>query len=188
MTDHTLHTKDTAPEESRPLLEASEAAFGQVPNLHAVMAEAPGLLKTYQTAHEAVAQSSLNAEEVTVLWQSINVEHACHYCVPAHSGIARAMNVDPALDDALRAEAPLPSDRLEALRTFTLAVVRKRGAVTDDDLQAFFAGGYDRRQVLEVVLAVAQKVMSNYTNAIAETPVDAAFEQFRWQKGTREAA
>ena len=102
MTDFTLHTLDTASEEAKPLLEGSKKSFGMIPNLHAVMAEAPGLLEGYQTLHRLVLESSFNNDEKTVVWQSVNVEHGCHYCVPAHSGIARSMDVDEAIDNALR--------------------------------------------------------------------------------------
>lgn len=53
------------------------------------MAEAPGLLEGYQRLHQLFLDSSFDDEEVTVVWQTINVEHACHYCVPAHTGIAK---------------------------------------------------------------------------------------------------
>jgi hypothetical protein len=43
---------------------------------------------------ELFCKQFFNEEELTVVWQSINVEHACHYCVPAHTGIAAMMKVD----------------------------------------------------------------------------------------------
>lgn len=185
MSDFTLHTYDTAPEDSRPLLDASHQAFGMVPALHAVMAESPPVLEGYQTLHRLFQETSFDADELTVVWQAINVEHECHYCVPAHTAIAKSMEVDDAIIDALRDETPLPSDRLEALRTFTLALVRGRGHVDQADLSAFFAAGYGHRQVLEIVLGISQKVMSNYINHLAETPVDKPFEAFAWEKAAR---
>ncbi|MDU8912513.1 carboxymuconolactone decarboxylase family protein [Aestuariicoccus sp. MJ-SS9] len=189
MTDFTKHTMDTAPEESRPLLENSQKAFGRIPGLHAVMAEAPALLQGYQQLHKLFAeQTSFDKDELTVVWQTINVEHECHYCVPAHTGIAKMMKVDDAITDALRDETPLPNERLEALRTFTLAVVRGRGNVDNEAVQAFLDAGFTKRQVLEVVLGVSQKVMSNYTNHLAETPVDEPMKAFAWEKGRKDAA
>lgn len=182
MTEFTLHDKQSAPAESQPLLDNSAEAFGMVPGLHAVMAEAPGLLEAYQRLHQLFLDSSFNDEEVTVVWQTINVEHACHYCVPAHTGIAKSMQVDEAITEALRNETPLPTARLEALRDFTLAVVRGRGHVDDATVQEFLDMGFTRRQVLEVVLGCAQKVMSNYTNHIADTPIDKPFQKFAWHK------
>lgn len=182
MTEFTLHTEDTAPEASKRLLAKSKKAYGMIPGLHAVMAEAPGLLESYQTVHELFANSSFDKDELTVVWQSVNVEHACHYCVPAHTGIAKSMGVSDDISDALRNETPLPNARLEALRTFTLSVVRDRGNVDDGAVQAFLNAGFTRWQILEVILGVSQKVMSNYTNHLANTPIDAAFKKLEWQK------
>ena len=156
MTEFTLHDKESAPAESKDLLDVSIKAFGMVPNLHAVMAEAPGLLEGYQRLHELFLDSSFDDEEVTVVWQTINVEHACHYCVPAHTGIAKSMKVDDAITEALRNETTLPTEKLEALRDFTLSVVRGRGNVDDAAVQAFLDAGFTKRQILEVILAAAQ--------------------------------
>jgi hypothetical protein len=75
-------------------------AYGMIPGLHGVLAGAPGILDAYQQLHELFVNSSFNEEELTVVWQSINVEHACHYCVPAHTGIAAMMKVDEAITEA----------------------------------------------------------------------------------------
>lgn len=153
-----------------------------IPGLHAVMAEAPGLLEAYKIVHELFASSTFDKDELTVIWQTVNVEHGCHYCVPAHTGIAKSMNVSDDISNALRNEAPLPNPRLEALREFTLKVIRSRGQVDEGTVQAFLDAGFTKRQILEVILGISQKVMSNYTNHIADTPVDAAFQAFEWHK------
>ena len=176
-----MHDETSAPEASKELLARSKKANGRIPGLHATMAEAPGLLEGYQLLHKLFLDSTFDKDELTVIWQSVNVEHACHYCVPAHTGIAKAMKVDDAITDALRDSTPLPNERLEALRTFTLAMVRERGDVDEAAVQAFLDAGFTKRQVLEVILGVSQKVMSNYTNHLAQTPVDAPFEKFAWR-------
>ena len=114
------------------------------------------------------------------MWQSVNVENACHYCVPAHTGIAMSMGVDNGITDALRNQTALPNARLEALRNFTLALVRERGNLDDATVQAFLDAGFTERNILEVILGYSQKVMSNYTNHLADTPVDKAFQKFEW--------
>lgn len=149
-----------------------------LPNLHAVMAEAPTLLEGYQVVHELFQQTSFNAEELTVVWQTINVEHGCHYCVPAHSAIAASMKVDQEIVDALVNQTPLADEKLETLRETTLQMVRQRGVVEESQIEKFFAAGYGQQQLLEIVLGLAQKVMSNYTNHLADTPVDAPFKKF----------
>jgi len=178
MTEFTLYTADSASDQAKPLLANSVAAFGMIPNLHAVMAEAPILLKGYQDLHDLFQKTSFNAEELTVVWQSINVEHSCHYCVPAHSAIAASMKVDQEIVDALVNKKPLANPKLEVLRDTTLAMTRERGVISDEQIKKFFAAGYARQQLLEIIVGLSQKVMSNYTNHLADTPVDEAFKKF----------
>ncbi|MCL7763788.1 carboxymuconolactone decarboxylase family protein [Polaribacter sp. Z014] len=182
MTTLKIHNIETAPEASKALLETSKKAYGMIPGLHGVLAESPQIFEAYQTLHQLFTDTSFNAEELTVVWQTINVEHACHYCVPAHTGIAKMMKVDDAITEALRTETPLANPKLEALRTLTLIITRNRGHVSQEELDAFYAAGYGEKQVLEIILGLSQKVISNYTNHIANTPVDAAFKAFSWSK------
>ena len=182
MTEFTLHDETTAPDASKPLLAKSIASFGSIPGLHKVMAEAPGLLEGYQMLHHLFLNSSLDNDEKTVVWQTINVENSCHYCVPAHTGIAKKMGVDDEITEALRDEKPLPNAKLQALREFTLAVMHDRGNVDDAKVQTFLDAGFTKRNILEVVLGYSQKVMSNYTNHLANTPVDDMFSKFEWHK------
>ncbi len=180
MTDFTLHTPETAPAESKPLLENSQKSFGMIPNLHAVMADSPQHLEAYQRLHALFQETSLSVVERNVVWLAINVEHECHYCVPAHTGIAKSQGVDDAVIEPLRNATPLADARLEALRQFTLKVVRQRGVVDDADVQAFLDAGFTKRNVLDIILGLAQKVMSNYVNPLADTPLDEPFKKFDW--------
>lgn len=180
--EFTVHTKDTAPDESRPMLEKSAKEFGRPPALHGILAESPPLLEAYRTLHLLFQQTAFDAEELTVIWQSINVEHECRYCVPGHTLMAENMGVSDEITRALREETPLPSPKLEALRAFTLALVRGRGRVSDAETEAFAAAGYGQRAVLEILLGLSQKVISNYANHLAQTPVTGFPERALWEK------
>ena len=182
MTDFTFHTPETAPEASKSFLEKSQSAYGMIPGLHAVMAESPAMFEAYQKVHELFSNSSLDKDELTVVWQTINVENECHYCVPAHTAIAKRMGIDDAITDALRDNTPLPNAKLEALRDFTLSVMRDRGNVDDAKVQAFLDAGFTKQNILEVILGYSQKIMSNYTNHLAKIPVDGMFQKFEWHK------
>ena len=184
MASFPIHTIESAPEAGKPLLETSLKNNGRIPGLHGTMADAPQLLAAYNFAHQQFMATTLTDEEKTVVWQTINVENSCHYCVPAHTGIAKMMKVDDAITEALRNETPLPTAKLEALRTFTLAMIRDRGFVAGTDTQAFLDAGFTETNILEIILGAAQKLMSNYTNHIAKTPVDQIFQKFTWEKKT----
>ena len=181
MSTFTFHTIDTAPAESKPLLEDSVQNFGMIPNLHAAMAESPVVLEAYKLLHDFFQKTSFDKDELTVVWQTINIEHECHYCVPAHTMIANMMQVDPAITDALRNRGPLPNEKLQALHNMTLSMTRNRGNLKESELKAFYAAGYTQRHVLEITLGLSQKVMSNYVNHFSQTPIDDAFVEFAWE-------
>jgi len=88
------------------------------------------------------------------------------------------MKVDDALTDALRNRKPMPSEKLQVLHDTTLALVRNRGVLSDEEKARFFAAGYGTRQLMDIVLGLAQKTMSNYINHLAETPMDPRFADF----------
>jgi len=182
MTTLKVHSIESAPEGSKASLEGSVKAFGMLPNLHGVLATSPNTLEGYKTLHGLFQNSSFNNDELTVVWQSINVEHGCHYCVPAHTAIAHMMEVDAAITDALRNNTALPNAKLQALKDTTLSIVRNRGNISEAELKAFYDAGYGEQQVLEIILGVAQKTISNYVNHIAHTPVDEPFQKFAWNK------
>lgn len=188
MPKFTSHDLDTAPEASKPLLEKSLKAYGRLPGLHKVMADSPAVLEGYQAIAKYAMETSLNADEITVVWQTINVENECHYCVPAHTGMAKMMKVDDSITKALREETPLESAKLEALRKFTLQVVRQRGFVEEDQFAEFFAAGYEQRTALEIILVLAQKTMTNYINHFAHTEVDEPMKAFLWERGENRIA
>ena len=176
-----VHDPDTAPEKSRDLLRQLVAQSG--PNgFYAVAATSPETLGAYVALHQAFSATSLSAEEKTVVWQTINVENECTFCVPAHTSMAKAMRVSDAVTDALRNETPLPTAKLDALRAFTLLMVRNRGHASDAEIEAFLEAGYTHQTMLEVVLGLAQKTISNYVNHLARTPPDAQYDAYAWTK------
>jgi AhpD family alkylhydroperoxidase len=168
----TLHAPGSAPEEARPLLKEAEETLGKVPNLERVMAEAPKLLEAYVKTWAMFDETTLSPAERQVVYQVANVANGCTYCRPWHAMLSKTAGMPPEEAVRLRDGAPLVDPRLEALRIFALAVLETRGYVDDDTFGAFLSAGYTRTQALEVVLGLAIKVMSNYTNALAGTPLD----------------
>ena len=182
MTSMKVHSIESAPADSKPILEKSVQDFGMLPGLHGVLASSPNTLKAYKTIHGLFQNSSFDNEELTVVWQTINVENECHYCVPAHTAIAHMMKVDANITEALRNNTALPTAKLQALHETTLKIMRNHGRLSQEDIEAFYSVGYGQQQVLEILLGLAQKTISNYTNHLANTPVDEPFQKFAWNK------
>jgi glyoxylase-like metal-dependent hydrolase (beta-lactamase superfamily II)/alkylhydroperoxidase family enzyme len=144
------------------------------------IAESPAVLEGYISLSKAFDRSSLNANEQHIVQLSTSFENEIPYCVAGHTTFARMQEVPDDVVQAVRQGEPIPDAKLEALREFTSKVVKQRGRVTQNDVQGFLKAGYTRAQVLEVILGVGLKIISNYTNQIAETPLDAAFESGAW--------
>lgn len=188
MTQFETYTLQTVPEEGRPILEKVDKAYGFVPNLMGKMIEAPALAKAYLDIGETFSETSLSPVEQQVVLLTVSRHNKCEYCVSAHSVIADMGKVPEDVIDALRDDNPIADEKLEALRKFTLAVVDKQGWLAEADLDAFFDAGYGRQQVLEVLVGVAMKTMSNYVNHIAGTELDEAFAARRWEAPGEQAA
>lgn len=188
MVDIPIHTPETAPEEARPLLEKAKGKFGFVPNVLGEMANAPTALEGYMTLMELLGRSSLSPAEQQVVLLATSFENGCDYCMAAHSGGAARAGLAQEAIKALRDATPIPDDRLEALRTFAAKMTANRGHVADADVQAFLAAGYGVQQMLEVVLALAVKTISNYTNHLAGTPLDQQLQPLAWTRPEARAA
>lgn len=176
--DFNVHTIETAPAEAKPLLEKSLAAWGMVPNLHAVLAEAPEVLNAYQQLHQSFMSTSLTSTEQHIVWLAISVENECHYCIPAHTMMAKMGKVPDDVITAVRNKTAINDKKLETLRSFTVSITHKRGLVDETELANFYAAGYTKQNILEVLLGVSQKILSNYSNHITHVAVDPPFEQF----------
>lgn len=187
MSGFTRHTRDTAPGESREILDAVEEKFGFVPNLIGHLAEAPTAAKAYVTLDGLFSETSLTPEEREVVRITVSVENGCHYCVPAHTAVGMQAGLGEAAVSALRDGRDPADPRLAALSRFVRSLVRDRGQVSDDVLQGLLDAGFERSQVIEILVGVAQKTLSNYGNALFGTEVDEPFEQFAWEPQERAA-
>lgn len=186
MNNFRVHTRNSAPEQSVKLLDDAETAYGFVPNLLGVFAASPTVLKGYLQLGQSFDASSLSAVERQVVILAISRFNECHYCVAAHSMIAGKQNVPAQAIEAIRQDQPILDARLEALRKFTTTLVERQGWLADGDLAEFLAAGFNRAQVLEVILGISFKTLSNYVNHIADTPLDDAFARGAWLPGEKQ--
>ena len=175
MFDFNVHDVNSAPEQSQPGLQNAEQTLGMVPSLLGVLADSPQALEAYQALATLFAQSSLSITERHVVWLTVSSFHQCHYCVPAHSMMATLDGVDKQTVDNIRDNQPLKDAKLEALRLFILALLQNKGRADTQLCSNLLKAGFNQQNILDVVLGVVQKVMSNYTNALANTPVDEPF-------------
>jgi len=173
---------DTAPSASKNLLQQTADNFGFIPNLIGVMASSPALTEAYLSVANSFTKSNLSATEQQIVLLTVSYYHECCYCMAAHTAIAAMQNVEPDIVEAIRNNQPINNNKLEALRQFTRLLVDQRGWVNEADTQTFLSAGYEIQHILDILVGIAQKTLSNFTNHIAKTPLDDAFTEVAWNK------
>ncbi|WP_019505838.1 carboxymuconolactone decarboxylase family protein [Pleurocapsa sp. PCC 7319] len=179
-----LFDETTAPETARPILAKIKEEFKMIPNLEKTMALAPTLLESYATCWSLFQNTSLSPVERQIVYQTANFENECDYCVPWHTLLSKQARMAQEDIEALRTGAKLSNTRHEELRRFTQSLISSKGKVVQSDLDTFYQAGYTAQQALEVILGIAIKTMSNYTNSITGTPLDDVVQSYKWKKPT----
>jgi len=180
MSSYQVHTTDTAPQGAAELLKKAEEKYGFVPNILGVMAEAPAILKAYMTLAGIFDETSFTQTERQIVLLAASLSNECEYCMAAHTAIANMQDVPNDVVDAIRNNDPIEDSKLEALRRLAQEIADTKGNPSEKTLKAFLDAGYAQGQILEVILGVGFKTLSNYTNHIAETPLDEAFKPTEW--------
>lgn len=179
MTNYTIYNEINAPEGSRETLAAVKNKMGFIPNIIGTMAEAPSVVKAYVQLIELMSATSLTEQERHLLTLAISAENDCGYCIAAEGMLAHNVAKVPLSDvQAAQESRPLSDAKLNTFISFAREVTSSRGHPSDEGVAAFLAAGYTQANILDVVLGASMKTLSNYTNHIADTPIDSAFADY----------
>jgi len=177
MTQFTIHTLDSTPAASKPVLEKLKAAVGMIPNLAAAMSESSQLIEGFATLRGLFqANSSFIPSEREIIFLVNAVENGCRYCTAIHSTFALHANVTQSTVDTIRAGKSPEEPRLKVLTEYARKMVRERGHIQEADLQTFFKAGFSKAQSLEIIAALAISVMANYSSHLTHVPPDDAIK------------
>ncbi len=168
MATFTAYNIATAATELRPTLETIEKKFGFIPNLFAYMAEAPVSIEAYLALNALIAKSSFTPQQAQVALLAVSIENKCDFCSVAHRAIGKQAGANQQTLDALNTNTPIESTSDQALAAFVRAVVKERGLVSEAVVDQFLASGFTKQQVFEVMVIVAIKTLSNYSNHISQ--------------------
>ena len=181
MTQFPLHTLESAPQDAHDRLSAAQQKMGFIPNIFGKMAEAPALLEAYMTLDGILAKSSLSPVEQQAALLAISADNHCSFCVAAHTGGIKQAGADDALVEDLRSRQSPNDPKLAALVRFARHLNDTRGWAEQTELDAFIQAGYAQQQALELIIACALKTLSNYTNHLAETPLNDELKPLAWE-------
>lgn len=170
MQNFAVPTRDQVSENNQGLFDNLQKNLGFVPNLYATFGYSNYGLGNYLTFQNA--KSSLSKKEREVVNLVVSQVNDCRYCQAAHTAIGK-MNgfTDEQILD-IRAVNVSFDSKLAALATFTKETTENRGRPAAAAVDAFFAAGYTNENMVDVILVIGDKIISNYLNNITQTPID----------------
>lgn len=169
------HDETTAPEGAAQILAIAKERYGFVPNLAAYVAESPNVLEAILKLSDAFDQTSLSPQEQQVVLLTVSALNGCNYCKTVHTALGKMAQIDEISIQKIIAFEPLEDIRWNALRDFTHSLVEEKGWLNEEKVRSFFNAGFTRTQVFEVIMGVALKTMTNYSNHLAGADPNAEF-------------
>jgi len=164
-------SKTEAGNEAQPLLAAVEKKLGTVPNLMRTMANSPAVLEAYLGFSGTLAKGALGTKLREQIALAVGESNDCRYCLAAHTALGRMAGLnDEQIRDSRRGRSP--DRKTEAALAFARKVVAERGSVSDADVDALRAAGFNDGDVAEIVANVALNLFTNYFNHVAGTEID----------------
>jgi uncharacterized peroxidase-related enzyme len=162
---------DQTTPEAQAVLSAVESKLGVVPNLFRVAANSPAALNALAGLNGALAKGRLRAKVRESIALAVAQENGCDYCLSAHTALGKGAGLSDA--DIASARAGKATDpHAEAILALTGEIVRKRGAVGADAIEAARAAGVTDTELVEIVAHVALNTFTNYLNILAGTEID----------------
>ncbi len=162
----------TSPEPARPLLKAVEAQMGSVPNMFRLVATSPAALEGFLGLNSALSKGTLDTQTRTRIAMTVSELNRCSYCLSAHTFIGKNLAQLGGTELADNQASKSSDLKAGAALVFAAQVVRKRGQVSELDLQAVKSVGYSDAEIVEIIAHVALNTFSNYLNNALGTEID----------------
>jgi uncharacterized peroxidase-related enzyme len=163
-------TRDDVSPANQALFDGMKKSLGMVPNLYATLAHSENALASYLALQNAKSSITGKAREVINL--VVSQVNGCEYCLAAHTVIGKMSGFTNAQVLEIRGGSASFDPKLDALARLTKAVVVQRGKIDDATLEAFFAAGWTKENLVDVIVTVGDKTITNYLHSVTKVPVD----------------
>lgn len=170
MKSFAVPTREEVSTGNQQIFDNLKKAVGFVPNLYAVMALSEHALGNYLALTSG--KSSLKAKEKEVVNLVVSQYNHCLYCLSAHTKFAKlnGFSDDQVLE--IRKSQISFDSKLDALAKVVKSIVENKGHADPEILDSFFAAGYTDENLLDAIILVGDKTITNYLHAITKVPVD----------------
>lgn len=155
---------------NQEIFDSLEKAVGFVPNIFATYAHSENALKNYLDLSNA--KTSLKAKEKEVVNLAVSQVNECSYCLSAHTAIAGMNGYTPSQILELRAGHASFDTKLDALAKLAKNITENRGAASDTVVEKFFAEGWTKENLIDTIVLVGDKTITNYLHKTTQVPID----------------
>lgn len=170
MTAFTVPTRDDVSAANQGLFDALKGQLGFVPNLYATLASSENALGTYLTLQSA--KSSINAKAREVVNLVVSQVNECAYCLAAHTALGKMNGFSDAQILEIRTGRARFDAKLDALARATRSITVNRGHADTALVEAFFAAGWTKENLVDVIVTIGDKIITNYLHGTTKVPVD----------------
>ena len=170
MKQFNVPTKAEVSESNQEIFDQLTKKLGFVPNLYATYAYSETALKNYLTFSSA--PTSLTNKEKEVVNLAVSEVNGCKYCLAVHTALGKANGFSEDEIIEFRQGHSTSNPKLNALAAFTKNVVENRGKATDEAKNAFFEAGYSKGTLVDTIVLIGDKTISNYLHRTTEVPID----------------
>ena len=166
----TVPAKAEVSETNQAIFDNLHKMVGFVPNLYAYFAKNETALNDYLGLQNR--KSTLRAKEREIINLVTSQVNGCRYCQSAHTAFGKMNGLTEEEILEVRKGAASFDSKLDALVKFTFSVVENRGRATEESKEAFFAAGYTEANMIDVVIVVGDKTISNYIHNLTNIEID----------------
>jgi uncharacterized peroxidase-related enzyme len=170
MTTINVPTKSEVNATNQAIFNKLESALGFVPNLYATYAHSETALENYLTLSNA--KTSLNNKEKEVVNLAVSEVNRCNYCLSAHTAIAKMNGFNDEEILEFREGKATANPKFNALAALAKNITEKRGNTDQTVLDNFLNAGYTKANLVDTIVLVGDKTISNYLHSTTKVPVD----------------
>lgn len=163
-------TRDEVSSTNQALFDGLQQGLGMVPNLYATLAHSRHALATYLAFQNAKSSITGKAREVANL--VVSQINGCEYCLAAHTVIGKMVGFTDAQIIEIRGGGAGFDARLDALARLVKNIASERGHADPARLQAFFDAGWTRENLVDAIVVIGDKTVTNYLHGTTKVPVD----------------
>ena len=170
MSNFNVPTRGEVSSKNQAIFDNLEKAVGFVPNLYATYALSENALENY--LNFANAKTSLSAKQKEVVNLAVSQVNNCIYCLSAHTAIGKMNGFTDEQILELRAGRASFDSKLDALARLSRNITENRGATDADVVDNFLNAGWTKENLIDTIVLVGDKTISNYIHSTTQVPVD----------------